>query len=168
MGVQAHKFLGMCVCVCVCVQLGYYCGFNATGATKPPQELLRPGRLGLRTDLSLWSQCFLWYANTWWSRGTGGAGGLMFYKMGDVDDKNMLRKWLENYDKAHGCTPFQISPVTVWLGDTDTCRQFYGNNSRWAPSAAAMWFIKDSKGSQGTHIKLRTRRQVAAMWLAHT
>jgi hypothetical protein len=29
--------------------------------------------------------------------------------------------------------------------------------------AASMWFIKDSNGSQGTHIKLRTRHQIEAM-----
>jgi len=87
----------------------------------------------------------------------------MFYKMGDVDNKDKLRQWLQDYDEQHACPPFQITPVTVSLSDRDTCWDFYSNNSRWAPSDASMWFIKDSNGSQGTHIKLRTRHQIEAM-----
>ena len=48
------------------------------------------------------------YTNTWWSRATGGSKGLMFYKHGGVDDKSQLQKWLEDYDKKHGCDPFQV------------------------------------------------------------
>jgi hypothetical protein len=33
----------------------------------------------------------------------------MFYKHGGVDDKSQLQKWLEDYDKKHGCEqPFQV------------------------------------------------------------
>ena len=166
LSVGNYSFLHGITCRNCASKLGYYCGYNATGATEPPAELLRPGKLGQRHDLSLWSQCFLWYCNTWWSRRTGGAHGLMFYKMGDVDNKDKLRQWLQAYDEQHACPPFQITPVTISLSDRDTCRDFYSNNSRWAPSDASMWFIKDSNGSQGTHIKLRTRRQIEAMWRA--
>ena len=147
-------------------KLGYYCGFNATGATKPPPELLRPGRLAPRNDLSLWSQCFLWYANTWWSRATGGSKGLMLYKMGGVDDKGLLKRWLDDYDKEHGCKAFQVTPVTLPLSDMDTCLEFYSNNRRWASSNESLWFMKESNGSQGTHINLWTSSQVHAKWQA--
>jgi hypothetical protein len=90
----------------------------------------------------------------------------MFYKMGDVDDKGMLLKWMAQYDRAHGCKPFQVTPVTLSLADTATCLSFYSDNRRWAPSDTALWFIKESKGSQGTHITLWSSRHVQDRWRA--
>ena len=161
-----YSYLKGVTCRNCASKLGFYCGYNATDATEPPTELLAPGRLGLRSNLSLWSQCFLWYANTWWSRATGGAGGLMFYKLGDVDDKSVLRDWLEEYEKEHGCEPFQVTPITLFLGDKNTCKEFYSNNRRWAYADNAVWFMKETKGSQGTHINLLSSRYVQAMGTA--
>lgn len=90
----------------------------------------------------------------------------MFYKMGDVDDKSMFLRWMEEYDKINSCKPYQVTPITLSLANEETCVEFYSNNRRWAPSNTALWFMKESKGSQGTHINLRSSEQIRDMWQA--
>lgn len=91
----------------------------------------------------------------------------MFYKMGDVDDKSMFLLWMEEYDKMNSCKPFQVTPITLSLAHEGTCLQFYSNNGRWAPLGKALWFMKETKGSQGTHINLWSSQRIREKWQAH-
>lgn len=72
----------------------------------------------------------------------------------------MLQGWLEEYKRENGCKAFQVTAVTLSLGERSSCPEFYCNIRRWAPPDDAPWFMKQRKGSQGTHIHLGTRRQM--------
>ncbi len=145
------------------------CGFRLVGNSIPP-ELLVPGRLGTRADLSEVALCFLWYAKTFWMRGTGGGAGLVHYRWGGIDNKALLSRHLARYASRNHCPPFQVSPVTVNLSDAAVCQTFYRNNSFFHPFLPTertdpderLWFIKDEMGSLGRHIKLVSGRQIAA------
>ena len=58
------------------------CGFEVVNASRPPLELIVPGRLSDRPSLSQRSQCFLWYANTIWTRPSGGKNGFLITRLG--------------------------------------------------------------------------------------
>jgi hypothetical protein len=145
------------------------CGFHLVGNSIPP-ELLVPGRLGKRTDLSEVALCFLWYAKTFWMRGTGGGTGLVHYRWGGIDNKALFSRHLARYASRNHCPPFQMSPVTVNLSDAAVCQTFYRNNSFFHPFLPTertdpderLWFIKDEMGSLGRHITLVSGRQIAA------
>ena len=64
------------------------CGYDVANNTKPPQELLIPGRLakGLPSSrtapLHEQSLCFLWYTAHMWTRPMGGQKGLVLTRQG--------------------------------------------------------------------------------------
>ena len=66
-------------CESCAARIRHQCGYPFFGHAVPP-ELLVPGRLGSRQTLSETALCFLWYAKSFWMRGTGGATGLMHYR----------------------------------------------------------------------------------------
>jgi hypothetical protein len=137
------------------------CGFEVLNATRPPLELIIPGRLSLRHSLSERSQCFMWYANNFWTRPTGGKAGFLISRIGaGLDNKTWLVEALHEYERAHGCEPYTVYPPTVELGDERECTDFFERNERWAKSADALWFIKASDGSTGRHISLMRRQDV--------
>ena len=135
-----------------------------------PKELLVPGRLGSRESLSETALCFLWYAKSFWMRGTGGSKGLMHFRLGGVDNKAQFARHMASYETRYGCQPFQITPATINLSDATACASFYSNNSQWDPphlppaaaEATRIWFVKAEMGSLGTHISLQSGASITA------
>ena len=58
------------------------CNWNVSVQGRPPVELLQPGALSLRTNLTEMSQCFIWYSGSFWTRATGGARGKLLARHG--------------------------------------------------------------------------------------
>jgi len=131
------------------------CNWNISAQGRPPIELLTPGPLAARTNLSELSLCFLWYSGSFWTRTTGGARGKLLARHGgQVDNKANLASWMRLYEVKFGCQAHQVLPVTVDLRDPRTCDAFFKHNNKLAPSNSSLWFLKDIKGSTGRHIRL--------------
>ena len=167
-----YSLLNGATCVGCAHRIWHQCRYRIWDHSVP-SELLVPGRLGDRRNLSELSLCFLWYARSFWMRGTGGGDGLMHFRFGGVDDKAALARMVSAYEQHNGCRPWQIAPATVNLSDATSCLEFYLNNSKWdarrpggrdlaAADSARLWFVKDALGSQGTHISLLSGQTVAA------
>jgi len=64
------------------------CKYNPSNMSYPPGELMIPGRLSRRPRLRERNLCFLWYANNFWTRATGGIRGRLMWRLGaGIDDK---------------------------------------------------------------------------------
>jgi len=150
------------------LRLKTLCKYDCTNNTKPPLELLQPGRLtdgleGSRSGapLSERALCFLWYAAQIWTRPMGGRKGLLLARIGaGVDDKAFLVRALESYQAEHSCTAWSVAPPTIELNDTAKCEAFFTNNKAWAPRPDTLWFIKAADGSTGRHISLMRRSDI--------
>ena len=77
-----------------------------------------------------------------------------------IDNKTWFLDALHAYENKHQCVPYSIYPPTVELSDGKDCVEFFTNNSKWARSREALWFIKASDGSTGRHISLMRRRDI--------
>ena len=106
-------------------------GYCSRHGSQPPPELLQPGRLSVRDDLSNVSQCFLWYTNALFTRPTSGSEGLQIPRLGPgVDNKAFFVHALQDYERRLGCAANQVYPPTLELNDTALCNNFYYNNAR--------------------------------------
>ena len=131
------------------------CNWNVSAQGRPPVELLAPGPLGARANLSELSLCFLWYSGSFWTRATGGARGKLLARHGGgVDNKANLASWMRLYEVKFGCRAHQVLPLTVDLREHRTCEAFFRHNDKLAASNSSLWFLKDVKGSTGRHIRL--------------
>ena len=148
----------VCTCACVCSHPGIHHHI-------PPQPLLLPGRLSERPYLSSLAVCYLFYAETFWSRATGGAKGASFSRMrAGVDNKEMLAVAFTEYFKKHKCEgPPRGYPRTMTLNNAATCEAFFHENARFAPRHDSLWFVKANNGSLGSHIRLLRSADVTRM-----
>jgi hypothetical protein len=156
-----YHFMDGVMCQNCAVRLRTLCGYETLNATRPPLELIIPGRLSARPTLSERSQCFMWYANSFWTRPTGGKAGFLISRLGaGIDNKTWFLEALHSYESKHGCIAYSVYPPTVELSDAKDCTDFFNNNGKWAATSDALWFIKASDGSTGRHISLMRRRDI--------
>eukprot|EP00961_Rhodomonas_salina_P216372 2922603-Rhodomonas_salina.4 len=154
------------LCKNCALKLRNLCGYETTNATHPPLELLKPGRLSKRSKLSEFAQCFLWYANSFWTRPTGGKNGFLLTRLGaGIDDKSLLITTMDAYEKQYGCKQYQIRcsqviPPTLDLNTTQVCNEFFHHNDHWAEQPNSLWFMKAADGSTGRHVHLLQRKEV--------
>eukprot|EP00802_Teleaulax_amphioxeia_P010549 Tamp_10577.p1 GENE.Tamp_10577~~Tamp_10577.p1 ORF type:complete len:572 (-),score=93.23 Tamp_10577:141-1856(-) len=143
------------------LRLKQLCKYDCTNNTKPPLELLRPGRLSTTPSLSERAQCFLWYAAQIWTRPMGGKKGLLLARIGaGVDDKAFLVHALEAYQTENKCKAWNVAPPTIELNVTAKCEAFFQDNRKWAPTPETLWFMKAADGSTGRHISLMRRMDI--------
>ena len=145
---------------------------TATPADAPPHaSLLLPGLLSQRPNLSNTALCFLFYAEQFWTRATGGAKGVALARVvagnNRVGDKEVFAESLAKYQST--CkAPASAGrlggfPRTVLLKNKDECEKFFRENHLWAPEDESLWFVKDANGSLGRHIQLLRGADVRAM-----
>ena len=123
-------------------------GWCSKDGDNPTEDLLKPGRLSLRTDLPHLSQCWLWYTNVLYTRPTGSALGFSLPRLGPgLDSKGWFTEALERHERKLGCKNFQAYPPTFNLNNSTICRSFWFDNGKWAPSPQSLWFMKKDKGA---------------------
>ena len=95
-----------------CGNQTHWCTGKKSSTTRPPPELLAPGRLAPRS-LSETAECFLWYAKELYTRPAGGPRGFWAQRIGgEVDNRIVLLDALHRYELHHGCLQFQASAPT--------------------------------------------------------